>query len=619
MNTSQQILSEVVTFQKYARYIPENQRRETWLELCNRNMLMHIKKFPELKDEIIFNYEYVKSKKVFPSMRSMQFAGLPIELSNVRLYNCSYHAASSIDFFSETMFLLLSGVGVGFSVQRHHVEQLPPIKTPVKYQRFLVGDSIAGWADAVKILMRAFLDPAKKTRPLFDFRDIRHKGMPLITAGGKAPGPEPLKVCLAKIESILESKQAGTKLTTLEVHDIACFIADAVLAGGIRRAAMISLFSPDDHEMLSSKTGDWWELHPERARANNSAVFHRKYVTKEQFDKYWDYLVNSNTGEPGFMFTNNTYIGLNPCAEISLKNNGLCNLTTINGELVQSQEDFNTYAKVASFLGTLQASYTDFYYLNNKWEQTAKDDALLGISITGQASGIAKYDMTEAVNVAIEENIRIANLIGINTAKRVSCTKPEGTTSCVAGTSSGIHAWHNDYYLRRIRINKVEALYTYLLINHADLLEDEYFSPETTAVIAIPQKASYGAITRHNETPIQLLERIKDVMIRWVLPGHIIGDNTHNVSATVSVKDDEWIIVRDWIWENREFLTAVSCFPHSDANYKQMPFEDITKEQYEELSKNLHEMDLSNVIEIDPNINHSRDSVACAGGNCNIV
>lgn len=619
MNTCQQILSEVVIFQKYAKFIPELQRRETWEELCQRNMEMHIKKFPELKDEIVENYQYVFDKKVFPSMRSLQFAGLPIELSNARLYNCSYQPASSIDFFSETMFLLLSGVGCGFSVQRHHVEQLPPIKIPQKYQRYLIGDSIAGWADAIKILMRAFLDPFKKTRPLFDYRDIRQKGIPLITSGGKAPGPEPLKICLTKIEGLLESKQEGTKLTTLEVHDIACYIADAVLAGGIRRAAMISFFSPDDYEMMACKTGDWWELNPQRSRANNSVVFHRKYLTQEQFNKYWDYLVNSNSGEPGFCFTNNTEVLGNPCMEISLRANGLCNLTSINGELITSQEEFNTFAKVASFLGTLQASYTDFYYLNHKWETTAKEDSLLGVSITGWASGVANYDLETPAKIVIEENKRVANLIGINPAKRTTTCKPEGSLSCVAGTSSGIHAWHSDYYIRRIRINKSEALYTYLLINHPELLEDEYFSPETTAVISIPQKATDGAITRHTETPIELLKRIKDAMSRWVVPGHIEGDNTHNVSSTVSVKDDEWNSVRDWIWNNREEITAISCFPHSDANYKQMPFEDITKEQYEELVKNLHEIDLSNVIEIDADINHVRDSVACAGGSCNII
>lgn len=758
MNTSQQILSELVTFQKYAKYLPELQRRETWSELCDRNMEMHIKKFPELKDEIVENFEYVRNKQVFPSMRSMQFAGLPIELSNARLYNCSYHPASTIDFFSETLFLLLSGVGVGYSVQRHHVEQLPAIKIPTKYQRFLISDSIAGWSDAVKVLMRAFLDPFKKTRPLFDFRDIRHKGMPLITSGGKAPGPEPLKVCLAKIESLLESKQEGTKLSTLEVHDIACHIADAVLAGGIRRAAMIALFSPDDHEMLSCKTSNWWELNPQRARANNSVVLHRNHVTQEIFAKYWDYLVNSNSGEPGFMFTNNTDLGLNPCCfsattkietqfgevciaeiierinanevirvksyneftqefeykqvvagqlsrknaeliklsvedahgvvdilctpdhkfltyngiwiqaqnlnvdtplltegsrliaitpvdetqdvydievkdnhnfvvsglvahncEISLRPNGFCNLTTINGETVNSQEEFNKLAKSAAFLGTLQASYTDFYYLSHKWEQTAKEEALLGVSITGYASGIAKYDMTQAANCAVEENKRVAKLIGINPAKRVTCTKPEGSVSCVAGTSSGIHAFHSEYYIRRIRINKAEALYTYLSINHPELLEDEFFSPTTTAVISIPQKATDGAITRHTESPIELLERIKYAMTNWVLPGHIEGENTHNISSTVSVKENEWDSVRDWIWENREHLTAISCFPHVDANYKQMPFEDITKEQYEELSKNLHKIDLSRVIEMDANINHVRDSVACSGSGCVLV
>ena len=533
--------------------------------------------------------------------------------------NCSYLPVKDVESFAETMFLLLSGTGVGYSVQQHHVDQLPEIKQPKKSRRFLVDDSITGWADAIKVLMRAYFDPTKTTKPIFDFRDIRKKGARLITSGGKAPGPEPLKICLTKIEAMLSQKEPGSKLTTLEAHDIQCHIADAVLSGGIRRAAMIALFSYGDNSMASCKSGAWWELNPQRGRANNSAVLLRHRMTKESFFETWEYMRLSGAGEPGFYFTNDKEIGTNPCAEISLKPYGFCNLTEINASSIVDQDDFNSRTKAASFLGTLQAGYTDFYYLRDEWRETAEKEALLGVSMTGIASGVVtNLNLQEASELAVVENERVAALIGINKARRVTTVKPSGTTSLVLGSSSGVHAWHNDYYLRRIRVNKNEAIYAYLAVFHPELVEDEFFSPETTAVITVPQKAPEGSVTRHTETAVSLLERVKLLHDNWIKPGHRLGDNTHNVSCTINIKDTEWDEVRDYIWENNESFTAISCLPHSDHNYQQAPFEDTDVDMYNKLIQALNGVDLTRVIEPDDNTSLS-DNLACYGASCDLT
>jgi ribonucleoside-triphosphate reductase len=362
MNNENKILSDITVHMKYARYLEEEKRRENWEELCERNMSMHIQKFPELEAEIKNAYQYVLDKKVLPSMRSMQFAGKPIEVSPNRVFNCAYCPVDNQKVFSEIMFLLLGGTGVGFSVQTHHVEKLPEIKRPnqKRTKRFLVGDSIEGWADAIHALMKSFFKGSSKVR--FDFSDIRPKGARLVTSGGKAPGPQPLKECLVKMEGILEQKEDGEQLTSLEVHDLVCHIADAVLAGGIRRAALISLFSVDDEAMLGAKSGKWYETNPQRGRANNSVVLMRNRITKEKFDDIWDRVKASGAGEPGFYFTNDAEYGANPCCEISLRPFQFCNLTEVNVSDVETQEEYVARAKAATLIGTLQASYTDFHY-----------------------------------------------------------------------------------------------------------------------------------------------------------------------------------------------------------------------------------------------------------------
>lgn len=744
MEVNQRILSDLTVFMKYAKFLPEKNRRETWEELVDRNKGMHLKKFPELKDEIESAYKFVYDKKVLPSMRSLQFAGKPIEINPARMFNCAYLPIDDWRAFSEVIFLLLGGTGIGFSVQRHHVDELPEIirPNPNRNRRWLVSDNIEGWADAIKALMKSYFFGGSKIN--FDYSDIRAKGVRLITSGGKAPGPQPLKECITKIEGILETKATGEKLTSIEVHDIVCHLADAVLAGGIRRAALISLFNADDDEMISCKSGSWWELNPQRGRANNSAVLLRSKLTEDYFLDLWKRIELSGAGEPGIFLSNSKDLGTNPCCftgdmkiltkdgflsisevlptpnpifidvegnhvsgcvwsngykqtirlnlsngktirctpehrfmksdgdeieasqtigstlkgygeidvivnsievgeieevfdfslendnhwgviegviahncEISLRPNQVCNLTEVNVSNVQGQEDLNERVKVASFIGTLQASYTDFHYLRPIWKKTTEKDALIGVSMTGIASGaVLGLDLKEAAQQVKIENARVAKLIGIRFAARNTNVKPAGTSSLVLSCSSGIHAWYGETYLRRIRVNKNEAIYTYLSINHPELVEDEYFRPHDTAIIQIPVKSPPTAILR-NESPIDLLERIKHFHSTWIAEGHRDGVNTHNVSATVSIKPDEWEQVGNWMWENREHYTGLSVLPYDGGTYIQAPFEDIDEETFQTLSTNLHDVDLSKVVEMNDETDLTGE-LACSGNSCEI-
>ena len=926
MELGSEILSSVTVFSKYAKYVAEIKRRETWDEIVDRYEVMMLKKFPKLKDDIIKNSHYIRSKKVLPSMRALQFSGIAAEVNNARVYNCCYMPMDSVYSFSEAMFLLLGGTGVGYSVQFHHVEKLPEIIRPTKSKRYLIQDSIIGWADAIKMLMKSYY--GKGAKPIFDFRDIRAKGARLITAGGKAPGPEPLKICLAHVEAILDRKQNGEKLTTLEVHDIMCHIANSVLSGGIRRAAMIALFSHDDEEMLTCKYGNWWELNEQRGRSNNSAVLERGEFTEEQFKVLWKKIELSNSGEPGFYWTKNLDWGTNPCCfigstlvatadgrnavtikelcdegyqgpvysmqtqtgqvvtsycskvwksrenaelvkvllddnstfictpnhrimlrngqyvqaqhltegislmpfnsykrsdrnyrmiqsntgrdiaqyahvaqyydiikegynsqhihhkdgdglndlpnnlesidatehnkqhmlgannafhkmsnevreqwsekqssrqkgenntnsngltteemimhcfdktvqkraklsyqevldgcgvkflskgrlremkaetvgkfaeklaelanhkvisveflseredvydmtvegthnfaiitsskddnfitssgvfvhncEIALRPYQFCNLCEINVSDIESEEDLLDRVRVAAFFGTLQASFTEFHYLRAIWQKTTEKDSLLGIGMTGIGSGeILKYDLSKAAEIAKEVNAYYAPEIGINKAARVTCIKPSGTTSCVLGTSSGIHAWHGEYYLRTVRFNKAEDIAKYLQTNNPEICEDDVLRPHDTLCVRIPIKAPKGSILR-TETPIELLERVKHFATKWIKNGHRNGYNTHNVSATISLREDEWEHVGQWMWDNRKHYNGLSVLPYWGGTYSQAPFEDITEEQYNEKVKHLHSIDLTNVIEEDDSVNFGQ-VVACAGGAC---
>jgi len=643
MDLGLEALSNITIFSKYAKYLPELKRRETWDEIVDRYESMMIKKYPKLEIAIKQSSQFIREKKVLPSMRALQFAGVAAEVNNSRIYNCCFLPIDSLHSFSETMFLLLGGTGVGYSVQKHHVDQLPTIKRKEthKNRNWLIEDSIMGWADAIKVLMKFYFEGGAK--PKFDFRAIRHKGARLVTAGGKAPGPEPLKICLMHVDAIMERKENGSKLTPLECHDILCHIANSVLAGGIRRSAMIALFSYDDEEMITSKYGDWWELNEQRGRANNSAVLERGVVTQQEFNSLWERIEASGSGEPGIYWTNNKDWGTNPCCEIALRPFQFCNLCEVNVSDIEDQEDLNNRVAVAAFFGTLQAGFFNFHYLRDVWQKTTEKDALLGIGMTGIASGeILKYNLEYAANTAMTVNRDISALIGTNEAARITCIKPSGTTSLVLGTSSGIHAWHAPYYLRTMRFNKNEDIAMYLEINHPELCEDDVLRPKDTLCVRIPVKAPEGSIFR-TETAIDTLERVKKFSTEWIKPGHIKGDNTHNVSATISIDKnriytsidmsdgkgnqitlseqgwlDEWKAVGLWMWENRDVYNGLSVLNYDGGSYVQAPFEDITEDQYNALIGTLKSINLIKVMELDDNVEFSQIA-SCAGGACEIV
>jgi ribonucleoside-diphosphate reductase alpha chain len=400
---------------------------------------------------------------------------------------------------------------------------------------------------------------------------------------------------------------------------MACIIADAVLAGGIRRAAMIALFDMYDEDMLTCKSGEWWKVHPYLARANNSAVLLRGEVTDAEFTALMKKVEASGCGEPGVYWTNNKDWGTNPCCEIALRPYQMCNLTEINAGAINTQEDLNNAASVAAFLGTLQAGYTDFHYLNPKWKIACEKDALLGVSMTGIASGtVEELNLAEAVQYVIKTNERVARLIGINAAARSTCVKPAGTTSLVLGTSSGIHAWHAPFYIRRMRAGKDEALAQYMMIAAPGLVEQDVTN-EKQVVLSFPQKAPDGAKVR-TEHMLELLERVKDVSIRWVSPGHRNGVNRHNVSCTISVKEGQWRLLTRWMWDNRDHYNGISVLPYSGAEaYPQLPFEDITEEQYNAMLPLLEGINIAEVFESNGEAINLSNELACAGGSCEII
>jgi ribonucleoside-diphosphate reductase alpha chain len=617
MNQSNKLLSDIVSFRTYAKHLQNFGRREVFEETLNRNMQMHLDKFPKLSRDIVKAYQRVHEYKVMPSMRALQFGGEAILKNNIRSYNCSFLHIDDPRSFGEALFLLLSGTGVGFSCQKRHVNKLPVIQRPREEGLFVVHDSITGWAQALDILMDSYF--YGRMRPVYDFSNVRPKGSYLVTTGAKAPGPAPLKYMLEQVDARLKAAE-GRRLKPIEIHDLVCIIADCVLAGGIRRAALISLFDRTDDEMLKSKHGTWWEKHPYRARANNSAVLPRGAVKKDEFRHIFDMCINSKSGEPGFFWTNDENLGTNPCAEISLNSNQFCNLTTINQTGVKDKKDWLNRIYAATLLGTLQAAYTDFPYLRPSWKQTTELEALLGVSCTGiaDASGLITAEwLNEGAKLAKEVNEKYARKLGINPAARITTIKPEGTASCVLGSSSGIHARHANYYLRRVRMNKDDALSVYLKSVVPELVEDDVFS-SNGVVVTIPQESPNGAIIRDAESVKSMFERTTLYQDNWIKPGHNQGVNQHNVSVTISYKDSEIEELFDLMWKFRESYTGISLLPFDGGTYQQAPFETCDKETFDKYNSMVKDIDLTKVRENDDNTNRI-DNLACAGGLCEIT
>jgi ribonucleoside-diphosphate reductase alpha chain len=621
MSRGGKLLSGIQAYTKYGRFLEKEKRIESWDEIVDRNIQMHSdhygSKLNSIKDDVSKAYNLVRELKVLPSMRSMQFGGKPIHVSPNRIYNCAAIAVDDIKAFSEAMFILLGGSGLGFSVQKHHISKLPPVCRGEKVRRYVVGDSKEGWAQAVEVLLNGYFG-VTKSRPRFDYSDIRDKGTPLKTSGGRAPGPKPLRDCLNAIESILMEKADGEKLKTIEAHDIMCLIGNAVLSGGIRRSALISLFSRDDKDMLISKVGDWWEKYPFRGRANNSVVLPRNEVEYDEFREVFKVLQSSGYGEPGFFWTNDIDEICNPCAEISLKSSGqFCNLTNVSMVGLESVRDLYDRVWAASLIGTLQAGYTDFHYLRDQWKDNTERDALIGVGLTGIASAdYSKYPISQLAFLTKLENLRVADIIGINTAARTTTVKPDGNTSVLLNSSPGIHAWHSKYFIRNVRINKITALYKYLMYNAPHLVEDDFFN-ESEAVVSVPVESPEGSILKGEESAKQLLDRVKFFHNNWIKPGHERGPNTNNVSCTVTVKDDEWESVMDWFWNNRNSYNGLSILPHDGHLYKQAPYTEVDEETFKSANSKLIDIDWNSVVDFEDNTTRESE-LACAGGSCEI-
>ena len=646
-------IQDYVFTSRYSRYLDTEARRETFDESVDRVRDMHLKKYcyrgeKDFAEEdylpifqtIAKAFSYVKEKRCLPSMRSMQFGGKAIEVNHGRMYNCAFGICDRLDFFHEGMFLLLCGTGVGLSVEFEHTSKLPVMTDKIDETSVVhhhVPDTLEGWADAVKALVQSYL-----TGDLieFNYSAIRPRGERLKTSGGTAPGHVPLRRAIENARKILD-RTLGRKIKSIEAYDIFMHLADAVIAGGVRRSATICLFSPDDDEMMSAKTGNWFEENPQRGRSNNSAKLIRGEATQPQFERLFN--KQKEWGEPGFYFADHINHGANPCVEIGLNpvlehEDGtsetgwqFCNLTEINGAMLKSREDFRKATWAATIIGTLQAGYTDFPYLGNVTEELCKKEALLGVSITGMMDNphiaLDPELQKEMAKYALEVNKEFAELIGINEAARVTCVKPAGSTSLLLGTASGIHPRHARRYFRRIQANKADNVYKYFNSKNPHMCEESVWSANRTDdVITFCVQSDDKAITKAEVGAIDLLKYVLSTQQNWVENGN--GNEKHNkglrhnVSNTISVKDNEWDSVMNFIWEHKEHFTGISMLPASgDKMYAQAPHEELVGEEDEVKWNTLNETYRKVVY---TNMQENKDNttlqaeIACAGGACEL-
>lgn len=595
-------LQDYIFTAKYARHITGKKRRETYKESVDRVRNMMHRKYadkPSQVHELIDEaYDYMAKKRILGSQRALQFGGDPIFSHNARIYNCVVSYIDRLRFFQECMYMLLCGCGVGFSVQKHHIDKLPELvdfrEGSVEY---IIPDTIEGWSDAIGILISSYFEhngefeEYKYRNVKFDFSKIRPKGS-RISNGGKAPGPEPLRKALENIKAILDEAiySGRKKIKPIEAYDIVMHAADAVISGGVRRSATICLFSPDDTEMAKAKTGNWFTQNPQRGRSNNSALLLRNGTSKEQFAELMKSV--KEFGEPGFVWADSLDFIVNPCVEIGMYPVDIetgesgwqgCNLSTTNCAKVNSKEDFIEAAKMAAIIGTLQAGFTDFPYLGKVSERIFRRESLLGVSGTGwfEKPEICLNPETqkEAALAVVEMNKIVSDLIGIPQAARTTCVKPEGTASCILGTSSGIHPHHAKRYIRLVQANRMENIYQHFKSINPRACEESVWSANgTDDVISFCVEVPDGSKTKNQITAIELLKIVKSTQENWVLPGKVTELCTqpwlnHNVSNTINVKPEEWDNVENFIYDNREFFCGISLLPITgDKDYPQAPF-----------------------------------------------
>jgi ribonucleoside-triphosphate reductase len=644
-------VSDYIHASKYARYRPDLGRREVYEETVARVEGKHLGRFPQMESEIRKAFDLVREKRVLPSMRSMQFAGPAILGTNNRLFNCCFSLIDRLEAFSEAFYLLFCGSGVGYSIQFEHVEKLPPVGyvDPKRIRHHVIEDTIEGCADAMKALLQSYQEGVHLE---ISYHLIRDAGRPLVVSGGKAPGHRRLKESLEHVRRVLDGAQ-GRKLRPIECHRILTHGADAVLSGGIRRSAMIALFSLDDSEMMNCKTGNWFEKEPWFANANNSVCLKRDEVQWKQFKRIFQ--MTKEFGEPAFVFMTDMSSGVNPCVEASLNpvlvideelhealaakgiattigdrytGWGFCNLCEINAAAFTSEEDFFRAAKAATLIGTLQASYTSMPYLGWVSEEVARREALLGVSMTGMLDApqiSCDPDLQRRVALKVNEwNREFAARVGVRPAARTTCVKPSGTASLALGcTGSGHHAHHARRYLRRVTADELETVFqAYRAKNpHACLRK-----PDGKWIVEFPVEAPAGAILKSDMTAIEFLEKVKSTQQNWVLPGTARPESspgvTHNVSNTVTVKPGEWDSVAEYLWTNREFFTGVSLLPDTgDKIYAFAPLEEIStpadESRWNALLAGYQPLDYTTLVE-DEDATDLTAEPACAGGACEV-
>ncbi len=642
-------ISNYIYTGKYARYNEDKKRRETWKESVNRSLQMHLKKFKGKLSEkdiekVKWAFQLVEDYRVAGSMRSLQFAGKAIESKNAKIYNCTVRHIDSIRSFAEVFWLALNGCGTGFGLYHKYLDRIPDLVnaedktgTVVNY---VVIDTIEGWADSIEALLSCYFKNNAYTgrKIAFDYSRIRKKGSPLKTTGGKAPGYRGLKKCHQEAKALLDhiiESYGQTRLKSIDAYDILCHCMDAVLSGGIRRSAASAMFDMSDTDMMKAKTGDWLKTHPHRARTNNSVLLLRDEVTYDQFKEIVEH--TKQYGEPAFVFADNLDVLFNPCFEVSfipVTIDGVCgcqfcNLSTINGARVTSREDFLECVEASTIIGTLQAAYTDFSYLGNASKQLTEEEALLGVSITGMMDNpdvlLNPKIQKEGAELAVDVNKLWAKKLGIKAAARVTVIKPEGTSSLVFKSASGIHPHHAHKYFRRIQANKLESVYKYFKKINPHMCEESVWSKnKTDDVIIFPVEVPKQSKIKADYSALEHLAIIKSTQKNWVNTGSKNSKKpiNHNVSCTVIVKANEWDDVCSYIFKNREYFTAVSLIAHSgDKDYKQAPNEAVVtpedEARYKELLENYKHVDFTQFIE-EHDDTALQQEASCAGGKCEL-
>jgi len=621
---------------RYARWIESKNRRETWVETVERYINF-------MKDHLVLNYGYSPNAKIFdevkesilnhkimPSMRALMTAGPALERDHIAAYNCSFIAVDSLRAFDEAMYVLMNGTGVGFSVESKYVDELPIISESFNQTAttIVVEDSKLGWAKAFKELI-ALLSQGQI--PEWDMSKVRPAGARLKTFGGRASGPGPLSALFTFTTDTFRNA-AGRRLKPIEAHDLMCKVGEVVVVGGVRRSALISLSNLDDFEMAKAKSGSWWETQAQRSLANNSAVYNAKPNTA-QFLREWRNLYESKSGERGIYNIDSVrkhvesfgrrdaslVSGTNPCGEIILRPNEFCNLTEVVISAEDTREDLMEKVKLATILGTWQSTLTNFKYLRKTWKDNCEEERLLGVSLTG----IYGNKITSTAGKALEqlltdmrlESVRVndheAKKLNINPSVSITCVKPSGTVSQLVGVSSGIHPWYSEYYIRSVRGSNNDPL-TQFLKDSGVPNEPDVMKPDETTVFYFPQKAPKNAIITKDLTAIDHLEMWKIYRTYWT---------EHNPSVTINVHENEWLRVGAWVFDNFDSIGGVSFLPASEHTYKQAPYQEISKDEYEEWVKKSPsniQWEMLSIYEKEDGTTGTQE-LACVAGVCEIV